>query len=100
MFLHHILQQNEDSLLYRFFMAQMNSPSHNDWVYSVLDEMVELDIDIEIEEIKALVNEKVSRKAFIHLIERKSSRNSDRAKGKYLEYNELNISDYLIPAEN
>ena len=42
----------------------------------------------------------VSIKAFIHLIERKSSRNSDREKGKYLEYNELNISDYLIPTEN
>ena len=36
MFLHHILQQNEDSLLYSFFMAQMNSPSHNDWVSSIL----------------------------------------------------------------
>ena len=100
MFLHHILQQNEHSLLYRFVMAQMNSPSQNDWVSRFLDEMVELDIDIEIEEIKALVNEIVSRKAFIHLIERKSSRNSDRAKGKYLEYNELNISDYLNPTGN
>ena len=70
--------------------------------------MVELDIDIEIEEIKnmskgkfkALVNEKVTRKAFIYLIERKSSRNFDRAKGKHLEYDELNISDYLTPTEN
>ena len=43
---------------------------------------------------------KVTRKAFIYLIERKSSRNSYRAKGKYLEYKELNISDYLIPTEN
>ena len=70
-------------------MAQMNSSRNNDRVSNVLDEMVELDIDIEIEEIKnmskgkfkPLLNERVTRKAFIYLIERKSSRHSDRANG-------------------
>ena len=87
MFLHHILQQKEISLLYQFFMAQMKTPSHNDWVSSVLEEMIELEIDLEIEDIrymkkekfKALVNEKVQEKAFQYLLEKKASRKSERA---------------------
>lgn len=52
MFLHHILQQKEDSLFYRFFMAQLNSPSNKDWVSSVLDEMIQLEINLELEDKK------------------------------------------------
>jgi hypothetical protein len=108
MFLHHILQQKEISLLYQFFMAQMKTPSHNDWVSSVLEEMIELEIDLEIEDIKymkkekfkALVKEKVQKKAFQYLLEKKASRKSERAKGKYLEYNELILSEYLSSNEN
>ena len=51
MFLHHILQQNQDSLLYRFFNAQMNKPSNRDWVSSVLEDMEDLEINLEIEDI-------------------------------------------------
>ena len=36
MFLHHVLQQKEDSLVFRFFIAQMNSPTYKDWVSTVL----------------------------------------------------------------
>ena len=108
MFLHHILQQKEDSLLHRFFMAQMKSPSHNDWVSSVLEDMIQLEINLELEDIKYMkkekyrtfVNDKVQQKAFEFLVERKSSRNSDRAKGKLLEYNELILSEYLSSSEN
>ena len=35
MFLHHILQQNEDSLLCCFFMTQRRNPTKGDWVTSV-----------------------------------------------------------------
>ena len=63
-------------------MAQMKTPSHNDWVSSVLEEMIELEIDLEIEDIKymkkekvkALVNEKVQEKAFQYLLEKKASK--------------------------
>ena len=44
MFLHHILQQNEASLLHRFFMAQMNHPINKDWVSTVLEDMEDLKI--------------------------------------------------------
>ena len=102
-FLHHILQQKEESLLFRFFMAQMNFPSHNDWVSSVLEDMKELEIELEIEDIqlmpkvkfKEYVNEKVSKSAFKYIMKRKASRNSDKSKGKCLEYTCLEMSEYL-----
>ena len=37
LFLHHILRQKEDFLVFRFFMAQFNSPTNNDWVSTVLE---------------------------------------------------------------
>ena len=43
MYLHHILQQKEDSLLYRFFVAQMKSPSKDDWISQVLKEQDEFE---------------------------------------------------------
>ena len=58
LFLHHILQQREESLLYRFFIAQMNFPRHNDWVSSVLEDLIELEISLEIEDIKVMPKQK------------------------------------------
>ena len=40
-------------------MAQMKTPSHNDWVSSVLEEMIELEIDLEIEDIKYMKKGKI-----------------------------------------
>ena len=75
-------------------MAQMNFPSHNDWVSSVLENMEELEIGLEIEDIQVMskvkfkeyVNENVSETAFKYLTKRKASRNLDGSKGKCLEY--------------
>ena len=46
------------------------------------------------------MNEKVRGAAFLYLMNKKKSRNSDRAKGKYLEYNELEMSEYLTPIDH
>ena len=52
LYLHHILQQKEDSLLYRFFMAQLTYPTYKDWVSQVLEDIENLSIELEIEDIK------------------------------------------------
>ena len=36
LYLQHILKQKKDSLLHRFFMAQLPNPTHRDWVSRVL----------------------------------------------------------------
>ena len=46
LYFQHILKQKEDSLLYRFFMAQLTNPTHRDWVSQVLQELEETNIKI------------------------------------------------------
>ena len=63
----------------------MNLPRHNDWVSSVLEDLIELEISLEIEDIKIMpnikfkdyVNETISEAAFNYLMKRRVSRNSD-----------------------
>ena len=58
LYLHHILQRNEDSLLYRFFEAQLENPTPKDWVSQVLEYLEELEIQHELEEIQIMNKEK------------------------------------------
>ena len=108
LFMHHILRQKEDSLVFRFFMAQLNSPTNNDWVSTVLEDLEMLDFQLEIGDIKemkkgqfkAIVKEKVKSGAFQYLLNKKAGRISENAKGKLLEYNDLEMSEYLYTKEN
>ena len=103
MFLHHIQQQKEDSLLFRFFIAQMKNQTKGDWVSSVLEDIEELELGIELEEIKYMskdlfkktIKSQVELKAFESLINKKESRHSEHAKGKLLKYSKLEMQGYL-----
>ena len=107
MFLHHILIQKEDSLLFRFFPAQISNPTTGDWVSEVLNDLVELDIEMELSEIsgisknkfRSIVKEQTNKKALQHLLDRKASRTSVHAKGKAIEYSDLSMAEYLSPSD-
>ena len=58
LYLHHILQQNENSLLFRFFMAQLGEPLSKDWVSQTLADLEELEINLELNSIKSMKKEK------------------------------------------
>ena len=58
LYLHHILQQKKDSLLYRFFMAQLGEPTPKDWVSQVLEDLEELEISFELDQIEVMKKEK------------------------------------------
>ena len=89
-------------------MAQMNSPTYQDWVSTVLEDIEELDIQLELGSIKdmkkikfkSIVKEKVKFGAFTYLMEKKAARQSDNARGKLLEYSVLEKSEYLTPIEH
>ena len=84
-----MLQQKLDSVVFRFFLAQLNSPSHKDWVLTVLEDLEELEIYIEIGEIKdikkerfkRMVKEKVTFAALQYILKNKADRISENAKG-------------------
>ena len=103
LYLHHILQQSEDSVLFKFFMAQLKENNQGDWSYQVLRDLEEFQIKLEIEEIQNMSNEKykvilkeaVKRLAFNLLMAKKEGRKSENAKGKHIIYSELKMAQYL-----
>ena len=54
MFLHYILNQNEESLLKKFFNAQIENSTKTDWTSQIKKDLTELGINLEIEDIKLM----------------------------------------------
>ena len=52
LYFHHLLHQRKESLLYRFFFAQLSNPTHRDWVSQVLQELEDLEIKYEIHDLE------------------------------------------------
>ena len=73
----------------------------------VLEDLVELEINQEIEEIKHMkrkffkniVRKAIKNLAFFELIKRKEGRVSENAKGKHIKYEQYNIAYYLSAHE-
>ena len=99
-FLHYILNQEKDSLLFRFYEAQLNNPIRGDWITNIKLIMKTLDIQSSFQEIKSMkiqhfmniVSKKTKHCAFQYLLEKIKS------KGKEIEYgSELKCQTYLLP---
>ena len=83
MFLHHVLSQDENSLIYRFFMAQISHPSKGDWVSDILQVLEDLGIEASLSDIGTMtkgkfhliVKEKVNYHALRYLLKKKEARN-------------------------
>ena len=105
LFLHHILQQDENSLLFRFFLSQMKHPKQGDWVSQVLNDLINLDIHEDLEQIgkmkknkySSILHDKIQGASFNWLLNKKKLRTSENAKGKKLTYKSLNMAEYLVP---
>ena len=54
-----ILKENEDSLLFKFFQAQLKTPNKNDWALTVQKDMEYLDINVPMSEISKMSGEKL-----------------------------------------
>ena len=79
MFLKTILNENSESMIYKFIMVQYRSPTRGDWVSSCLKDLAYLNISITLEEIqlmqknqfKKLLQESIKIKAFQYLVEKR-----------------------------
>ena len=99
LFFRTILKEDENSQIFRFFKLQLHNPVKGDWVSSVLKDLSELEIYESLEEIrnmtknkfKNMVKSRIEKKALEYL---QSKRGSKRIE---IEYNELKISEYLLP---
>ena len=99
LFLKTILQQDEKSQLYRFFLLQKKYPIKGDWVSSCLKDLSNLEISESLEEIKImsrnkfknLVKSRIQIKALEYLQTKRGS------KGEEIEYKNLEMSEFLLP---
>ena len=99
-FLKYILDQEQDSLIFKFFKAQSENPIKGDWVTNIRKIMKEINMQETFEHItlmkkhifKKHVIKKVRNKAFQYLLAQIKS------KGKGIEYGEeLKCQGYLLP---
>ena len=99
MFLHYILQQPLDSLLFQCYQAQMNACLRGDWVSQVEQDLIDLKITGTRSQIqlmskpvfKDIVKRKASKFAYEQLIAQKEK----QSKCKNIEYSEFKIQGYV-----
>ena len=103
MYLHYILNQDENSLLFKFFQAQKNDPVKGDWTEQAQFDMQDINLKLTMTEIKSLsqdsfrntVKKAVEKAALAWLLSEKAK----RSKLKELEYRKLECQNYLRSTE-
>ena len=103
-FYQYILNQNEDSMIFQFLMAQKEQPRKGDWYSETQDILEEFELNISEEEIKRTpVNcfKKMVKKSselaglkYLKIMQKKGK------KGSLIHYESLEAQDYLNPCFN
>ena len=99
LFLKTILNENENSKMYKFFQLQLENPVKGDWVSGVLKDLQVLEIEksfceiklMTIQTFKDLLRRKIKQQALKYL---ESLRG---IKGREIKYSELKLAEYLQP---
>ena len=99
MFYHSILQENQDSLLYKFLQSQKECPVKGDWILDVQKNLSELEIDDKMDQIKKMskfrfhtkISKAVKKKAFEDLVKIKNK----HSKVKDIEFSNFKMQGYL-----
>ena len=100
--MHHILNEDPESIVHRVFNYQMKNKTKKDWVTTVLQDLQWLGLnDLSMEEIKILkktvwknmIKQRIILKTFETLDNVKKS----HSKVKHIEHTEINMRKYLQP---
>ena len=62
MFLQYILQQEENSLIHRFFKAQVENPVKNDWCLTVKEDLESISVNLNLCDVKRMSKQKFKEK--------------------------------------
>ena len=100
-FLHYILSQDEDSVIFKVFQKQNQERHKNDWVSRVVMDLEEIKLNVSFVEIqktsklkwKSTIRKHIEENAFRNLENIKLT----HSKVKDLKYTRLRIQDYFLP---
>ena len=108
MYLQEILKQkHENTLMYRFFKAQLDNPKRGDWATQTLKDLKEMEIKMDLDSIEQETTEKfkeiakaaVKNKALNDLNKLKLSTEHRRKNFSQMEHKELKMANYLSENE-
>jgi hypothetical protein len=100
-FLYYILNEDKDSMIFKFFESQRKNRSSKDWVSTVLKDMKKLNLNMNFEEIGSM-----KKSMFLNIIKRKTEHEAlkylDKLKEKHskvklLKHPVLKMQKYLMP---
>ena len=96
MFLHYILSQNEESLMKKFFNAQLENSTKTDWTSQIEHDLKELDINLGIEDIQNISKNKFKNhiKKKVEVAALKYLKSLIQSKGQELNYTQIEMQDY------
>ena len=101
MFLHYILNEKKESLIYKFLQAQIKNPVKNDWILTIQENLEELSIYLDLDEIASLstgcfrsfVYKKIEVRVLNYLNEIKLT----HSKVRNIQYKSLKLQNYFLP---
>ena len=101
MFFHYILNEDEDSLIARFYSAQVKNPCKGDWCKTVEENLEEVEILLSVDQIKecsrtqfkTLVDKCVRKRTLEYL----NSEKKRKSKVLHINFEELKMQKYLEP---
>ena len=100
LFLQYILQEEENSLLNKFLVAQIMEPKAGDWWLSILEDMEDFNLTFTNYEIKNMKKEvfkkKVKHAASEAAFKWLNGKKAELKKMKDIQYKKLEIQDYLL----
>ena len=98
-FLHAILNEDRNSLVHRFFQAQLNHPTKKDWVTSARNDLKSLEINLSFDEIKQKkqgnYNMFVHKKIYQNVFNRLNEDKQKYSKVREIEYNTFVMQTYF-----
>ena len=98
-YLHHILNQNEESLLLTFFQHQLKTKQIKDWATSVIKDISEFEIDLPLDEIRKIPVNVWKERVKLKTQELSLHYLNSNIGSKSRKYHRLQMSPYLSPNE-
>ena len=103
MFLHYILKQNKESMIYKILKAIEENPVKNDFVFTCKKYLEKLKMNESFDELermskielKKILKERIRFEALVYL----KNQQIKQEKIKYIQYNQLKMQDYLVEGD-
>jgi hypothetical protein len=101
MFFHYLLNEKENSLVFKILQAQIEKPSKNDWIKLIQEDLSSLEIYLSYEDIKGLSKQQF--KSFVHncilkkALEYLNLLKSSHTKVLHIKHSKLTLQSYFLP---